>query len=315
MAVVSQMQVELAQIQFQNDLRLYTQQSDSRLAGTCHQGTHTGSIQASPVDYIAPMQVTRALPRGTHLGPQYADFQKRWVSPLPFELWTDVDQFDQLTTTEDPKASIAMAQAAAFNRMKDDVIIDAFFAAATIGPVGATTTETFNSGANFPASVVVADTVGVGSSTGMNIAKLLAAQEIFGLYDVDPDAMIHLGMTPKALTELMQQTQFTSTDFRNTATFDQMGRPKSFMNFIFHYSNRYGYDPTDSTERWLPAWVQDGMHIGVWADVSTTISHETDITGQPWRAYSKMSMGATRLQGGLVVRIEVQDTNGGPIIP
>jgi hypothetical protein len=122
-------------------------------------------------------------------------------------------------------------------------------------------------------------------------------------------------MTPKALRDLMSQTQFTSTEFRNAATFDTMGRPTSFMNFIFHYSNRYQYDPADTDERWLPAWVQDGMHVGIWADVQTIISQVNTKSGHPWRAYSMMSIGATRLQGGMVVKIGCLDASGGPVVP
>ena len=315
MAVVNAQAIELANIQFANELRQLVQQTDSRLSGTCHTGTHTGSIQAAPVEYIAPTQFVRAQPRGTDLPSNYADFQRRWVSPLPFEHVVDVDYFDQLLTADDPKGGIVASVAAAANRMKDDVIIQAFFSTATIGPVGATTTETFDSGANFPFSVSIADTVGVGAETGMNIEKLLNAQEIFGKYDVDPEAQIHLGMTPRALRDLMSQTQFTSTDFRNQATFDAMGRPRSFMNFTFHYSNRWAYNPADTDERWLPAWVQDGMHLGMWADVQTIISQVNTKSGHPWRAYSTMSIGATRLQGGLVVKIAVLDSTGGSVVP
>jgi hypothetical protein len=315
MAVVSQAQIELANIKFQNLLRLMLQQEQSVLGATALTGTHTGSKQAAPIEYMAPTQFTAALPRGSDLPSNYSNLQRRWVSPTPFEHVVDVDSFDELLYMDSPKSLIPANILAAANRKKDDVMIASFFADATIGGVGATTTEVFDSGADFPISVSIADTVGAGSSTGLNIEKMLNAQEILGLYDNPENAIIHMGMTPRSLRDLMGTVEFTSTEFRNSATYDAQGRPMSFMGFNFHYSNRWRYNPSDSTERWLPVWIQDGMHLGTWMEVETVISQVNTKTGYPWRAYSMMSLGASRLQAGQVVRIAVQDTNGGPITP
>ena len=315
MATTSSLEIETANIKFANNLLLMLQQEDSRLSGTCSTGTYTGSKTAAPVDYLAPTSFEVADTRGMDLDSRYAQFQQRWVSPTPFHHWVDVDSFDLLLTGIQPQGKIIQNILAAANRKKDDVIIQAFFAAATIGGVGVTTTETFNSGANFPVSVDVADTVGVGAETGLNVEKFLAAQEILGLYENMPETPMHIGMTPGGLRGLMSQTQFTSTDFRNQATFDATGRPRTFLNTTFHYSNRWAYTPADTDERWLPMWMQEGMHLGMWSDIETVISRVNTKAGYPWRAYSMMTLGATRLQAGQVVRIKVLDANGGPIVP
>ena len=315
MAVVNQAQLEIANINFANLMRLMLQQQDSRLQGTCQTGTHTGSKQAAPIEYLAPTQFTAAMPRGSDLPSKYSNLQRRWVSPTPFENWVDVDSFDELLYMDSPKSLIPANFQAAANRKKDDVIIQAFFADAKIGPVGAQTTEVFDSGADFPISVSIADTVGAGSATGLNIEKLLNAQEILGLYENAEGATLHLGMTPRSLRDLMGTVEFTSTDFRRNATYDELGRPTSFMGFQMHYSNRWAYNPADSDERWLPVWIQDGMHLGTWQEVETHIDPLPTKTGRPWRCYAMMTLGATRLQAGQVVRIAVLDTNGGPITP
>ncbi len=315
MAVVNQAQVEIANINFANMMRLMLQQTDSRLSGTCLRASHTGSKQAAPVEYLAPTQFTAALERGTDLPSKYSSLQRRWVSPLPFSNWMDVDSFDEVLYMDSPKSLIPANFQAAANRKIDDVIMAAFFADALIGPVGAQTTETFDSGSDFPVSVSIADTVGAGTETGLNIEKLLNAQEILGLYENPEGAVMHLGMTPRSLRDLMGTVEFTSTDFRRNATYDEVGRPRSFMGFQFHYSNRWPYNTADTDERWLPCWIQDGMHLGTWMEVETNIDPLPTKEGRPWRISARMVLGATRLQAGQVVRIAVKDTNGGPITP
>ncbi len=314
MAVVNPAQIEIANIQFANLMRLMLQQTDSRLSGTCQTGSHTGSKQAAPVEYLAPTQFTAAMARGSDLPSKYSSLQRRWVSPTPFENWVDVDSFDELLYMDSPKTLLPSSFQAAANRKKDDVIMQAFFADALIGPVGAQTTETFDSGADFPISVSVADTVGAGTETGLNLAKFNAAQKILGLYENPEEVEIHMGMTPQGLEDLMGLIEFTSTDF-GPARLDARGRPKNWRGVTFHYSNRWPYNPADTDERWLPMWIQDGMHLGTWQEVETHIDPLPTKTGRPWRLYAMMTLGATRLQAGQVVRIAVKDTTGGPITP
>jgi hypothetical protein len=83
---------------------------------------------------------------------------------------------------------------------------------------------------------------------------------------------------------------------------------------MFHYSEAWPFNPSDSDERWLPMWVQDGMHLGTWSDINIRVSERNDIVSIPWQIYGTMTMGATRLQGGQVVRIAVKDTTGGRVV-
>jgi len=53
----------------------------------------------------------------------------------------------------------------------------------------------------------------------------------------------------------------------------------------------------------VPVWAKSGMHLGVWGDIQTSISQRHDLQGEPWQAYVKMTMGATRLEEDKIVKI------------
>lgn len=315
MATVNPFEVELRTIEFRNTLLLMLQQEQSSLRGAVDVGTGHVGRTASPVQYIAPMVYKQAGARGALLDAEYAQYQRRWVSPADKELVVRVDSFDLLRSIIDPKSAITMNINAAGQRLFDDVIMGGFFSTALIGEDPANqTTETFNSGSNFPISVHVDETFGAGVATGVTVAKIIEGLRILSKYENNLDMQqVHLGMTSQGLADLMKSAEFTSTDFRAQATYDMRGRPTSFMGCQFHYSERWPYDPADSDERWLPMWTTDGMHLGIWMDISPNISQETLIVSQPWQLYSKVTLGATRLQAGKVVRIGCLDGTGGSV--
>ena len=314
MAVVTAFDVELATTEFSNAILLLLQQSDSRLRASVDTGFHIGKT-ASPVQYIAPMVFRQAGARGSTITPQYAQYQRRWVNPGDHVLPVLVDTFDLLRSTADPKSAITTTMAAAANRLFDDVIIGAFFGASTTGAdSSALTTETFNSGSNFPISVAIADTFGAGTEVGMTVKKIIEGKRILSKYENNLDQMeVHLGMTSQAEADLMGQIEVTNLDYTMRPKYDERGRITSFLGCTFHYSERWPYAAADSDERYLPMWVQDGMHLGLWMDVNTTISQRTDLEGLPWQAYSMLTLGATRLQAGKVIRISCLDSTGGSV--
>jgi hypothetical protein len=315
MATVNPYEIEEAQIGFSNTLQLFLQQQDSRLSASCNKGMHIGKT-ASPINYLAPTQFRQAGPRGSHLTGEFSQYQRRWVSPQDKDNTIWVDSFDLLRAAIDPKSMIAANIAAAANRIKDDVIIAAFFAVAKIGGDPSTQTdETFDTGADFPISVSIADTFGVGTEVGVTVDKMNEAKRILMKYENSDAATLHMGMTSQGLKDLMGEVLFTSTDFRAQATYDAMGRPTAFNGFNFHYSERFAYNPADSDERWLPVWVQDGMHLGLWSDVQTIISQRNDVVSHPWQAYSMLTIGASRMQPGQVIKMAVKDGSGGSITP
>lgn len=315
MAVVNPQQTELAQVRFSNLIEGLLQSGSANLRQFVRSNGGYRGRTAQPVNYIGPVRFGPAGDRGDRLKITYAQFQARYVNPTPHELTIQVDSFDDLVGLADVKSPIVMEVEKAVAVAFDDAIIPAFFGTATIGPENATTTETFNSGLNFPVSVTVADTVGAGVETGVSVAKILQGKFILSKYENNLDQMrVHMGMTAQGELDLLSSAEFVSTDYRATAVYDEVGRVKMFKGVEFHYSERWPYAASDSDERYLPMWTEDGMHLGIWDEATTNVTQETGLVSQPWQLYARLVMGATRLQAGKVVRISVLDTTGGPVL-
>lgn len=314
MAVVNPYEIETLTVQYTASLELLLQQMNSRLRGTVASKSGYVGKMASPVQYVGPVQFKTPGPRGSTVQPQTVGYQRRWVSPTDKSLPIHVDQFDELKTIVDPKSQLSAAVQAAANRFFDDLIIAAFFSTAQIGvDASSLTTETFDSGSDFPVSVSIAEDFGVGSETGLTPKKMQEARRILRKYENDMDMLTpNIGITSTQEDDLMGKVEVISTEFREKPALET-GKITSFLGYAFHYSERLAYDGSDTDQRLIPVWLREGMHLAVWKETSTTISQRTDLEGQPWQAYSMVSAGATRLQGGQVVKIRCLDTSGGSI--
>jgi hypothetical protein len=312
MATVTAFEIETATVQYTAALDLLLQQENSRLRGTVDSKSGYVGKQVSPIQYLSSVQFKQPGPRGSTLQPQSHQYQRRWLTPQDRDLTIHVDTFDELRTIVDPKAAISRAVMAAANRFFDDLIIGAFFGSALIG-VDATsqTTETFDSGSDFPVSVTISDTFKVGSSVGLTPKKMIEAQRILAKYENDLDAVTpNIAVGSQQNDDLMSRMEVISTEYRERPVLEN-GKIGSFLGFNFHRTERLGYN--GSNIRAVPVWLQSGVHLGTWKEMSTVISQRTDLVGHPWQAYSMVAAGASRLQGGQVVQIKCADTTGGPV--
>lgn len=313
MTATNAFEVELLTTQYTTTLQLLLQQMNTRLRGATMSGSHVGKM-ASPVQYIGPLQFKQAGGRGSPLQPQITQYQRRWVTPKDNDLTVQVDSFDELRSITDPRSGLTASVQAAANRLFDDLIIAAFFGTAQTGVDASNlTTETFDSGTDFPISVSVADTFGAGAETGMTAKKIIEGRRILRKYHNDLEAMtVHLAISSQQEADLLNQLEVISREYRAVPVMED-GRIRSFLGCQFHYSERLLFNSSDTDERYCPMWVEDGMYLGLWKDMQTIISQRNDLVGHPWQAYTMVSANATRLQGGKVVKISCLDASGADI--
>ena len=83
------------------------------------------------------------------------------------------------------------------------------------------------------------------------------------------------------------------------------GKITSFMGFRFVHCERLktGTDDQSGTSTGIPVFVKSAIHLGMWDDVSTSISKRNDLQGEPWQAYVTGMFGATRIEERKIVRI------------
>lgn len=280
--------------QFATNVQLLLQQEDSRLRGLVTSGQYIGE-QASPVDQIDSIEMQAVTGRFEAMPRVDADTARRWVTPLDFDLPQLIDSFDKLRLLTDPGSVYVKNAVSAAKRKMDDVIIDAFFAAAKTGKTGSGSTS-------FPAGQQVAVNQGASGNTGLTVAKLREARRILRAAEVDLDMdPITCVVSSKQEDNLLAEAQVISLDFNDRPVLVD-GRLKSFLGMNFVHSERL--DTDGSSYRRVPVFAKSGMHLGIWNDITTDISQRKDIRGLPFQAYVYMTIGATRLEEEKVVEIK-----------
>jgi hypothetical protein len=243
-----------------------------------------------------------------------AAVDRRWVVPSDFDLPQLIDTFDKLRLLTDPESSYVQNAVFAAGRQIDTLIILAFLADAKTGEQGATTTAFGNavSGAN---QVVVSTG---GANTKLNVAKLLLAKQILRQNHVDFDSGdIYVALTAYDEASLLNEIQIVSSEFNGSEKpVMHEGKVQRFLGINFVYCEQVetiagkglGKVPTGGTANTnlaeIPCWAKSGMHLGIWNDISTSISRRHDLTGEPWQSYVYCTFGATRIEENKVLNLE-----------
>jgi hypothetical protein len=205
--------------------------------------------------------------------------------------WADlIDQEDKVKMLITPQSEYAMAGANAMGRAMDDAIIAAASGSAAGGVAGATAIA-------LPASQKIA----VGT-TGLTLDKLLSAKEIIDSSDVDPDEARYLICSAKQVTDLLNTTQVTSSDY-NTVRALASGNIDTFLGFKFIRSERLA---KVSTTRSCLAYTESALGLAVGKDITTRIS-ERDDKNYATQVFLSMIIGATRIEDEKVVEIGAKE--------
>lgn len=237
------------------------------------------------------------------------EHQRRWVMPRNWKWATLVDRIHSLETIVDPTKQYVQAGAAAMGRTQDDAILAGLFGPNFVGANIAQNNVTPNLMAYNNGSQVIAADVGASSATGMNVDKILAAQEKLLSSDVDMSKeACWMLLTARQGTELKQDIRFTSRDFVGSTVLDQNGLPASFAGFNFIITERIpggskfnsrditGVTGYETGETYLlPFFTTRGMLLGTWEDLYAQISQRSD-KNYAWQAYLEGTWGATRLE-------------------
>lgn len=280
--------------QFATNIEMLLQQEDSRLSKGVTMGQYQGE-QASPVDQVGAIEMQEVTTRFAPMGRVDADVDRRWIVPKDFDLPQLIDSFDKLKTIIDPSSIYVRNAHAAANRKKDSLIIDAFFGAAKTGKSGSTSTS-------FPAGQQIAVNFGASGNVGATVPKLREAKRLLMAADVDLERdELYAAVTAEQHDDLLAEAQIISTDFNDRPVLVD-GKVVRFLGINFIHTELLGVD--GSSYRRMPVWAKSGMHLGIWMDIQTSASIRNDLQGEPFQAYVKMSMNATRLEEEKVVEIK-----------
>ncbi len=287
---------------FSTNLMLKLQQDTSKLRGRVMEGQHYGK-QASPVDYIGPVQAKAPQGRYAPLQPQNPDFTRRWITPVDKDVGpTMIDSFDKLKLAMDPTSQYSTAHAAAVAREYDDRVIACAFATATIGDSTGTGTTTENFDTNFS----VASTFGSAAASGLTVAKMIEVKRGMRKAQVPVDDEPLTWITnSQGESDLLNQVQVVSTEFNDRPVLVE-GKVSRFLGWDIIYSERLA---SASNVRSNIATAKSGAYLGIWKDMENSVTRRTDLSSHPYQIYTMMSSGATRLEPGRLWRALCADTS------
>jgi len=212
---------------------------------------------------------------------------RRMVTMSDYEYADLIDDQDKVRLLVDPTSTYSRAAAAAMGRAMDDVIIAAALGNASTGKDGSTTTA-------LPSSQKIAH-----GSAGLTIAKLVEAKEILDSGNVDPSIARNILVSPKQVSDLLNNTTVTSSDY-NTVKALAMGEINTFVGFNFIVSNRLGTD--SNSDRQVIAFASDGIKCAIGKEPAARIDERAD-KSYATQVYYCQSVGATRMEESKVVEI------------
>jgi hypothetical protein len=282
--------------QYTTNVQLLSQQKGSRLRNSVSTGMYTGK-QGVPVDQFAATVANKRTTRYPALTPADTQADRRWVFPSDYD-WNDlIDNIDKLRLLIDPQSHYVANGNAAMARAMDDEIILAFFGTAKTGVDGGTSTT-------FPSSQQVSASEGASSATGMNVEKLKAGIQILLANEAwDPSSGERLScvISAKENRGLMDEVQIINSDYNGERAVVNDGFVMSWGKIDFIHSERLPVN--GSSQRRCPLYTKDGMHLGMWQDLSADVSQRKDLAGLPWQVYLFGTFGGTRIEEKKVVEI------------
>jgi len=274
--------------QFGSNVEMLVQQKGSKLRSAVR--VETGIVgEDAFFEQLAETAAVKKTTRNSDTPLVKSDHRRRRVSMFDFE-WADlVDKQDKLKLIIDPENAYAINAAWALGRAMDDEVIAAFNASAATGKTGSTAVA-------LPAGQQV-----LPAATGLTIDKLRQVKEILDSADVDPDEPRFIVVSPAQMTDLLETTEVTSSDF-NTVRALVSGMLDTFLGFKFILSNRLPANTT-ADGRLCFAWAMNGMLLAIAQDMQTRVEERADKSFAN-QVYLSMGIGTTRMQEEKVVAID-----------
>src|SRR3990167_1484814 len=283
--------------QFSSNVGLLLQQKGSKLRGAVSTGTHVGK-QASPIDQIGAITAKTVTGRFNPKTRTDAQMDRRWVVPLDKEVNQLIDSYDKLRLLTDPSSKYVENAMFAIGRAMDEEIITRLHGTNLTGETGATSTT-------FPTANAVGVNQGAASATNLTFAKLREAKRLLMSFNNDVFSdQIFMAVNATCYDTLLSEIQITSRDF-NPEPVLKDGKLTQVLgiNIIHTELLVTGTDDQAGTSTSVPLWLKSGVHLGLWADIKTSISTRYDLESEPYQAMASATFGATRLEENKVIRI------------
>jgi hypothetical protein len=295
--------VNLWKTAYADMIRIKSQQEDSRLQGSVEPETIRGKELV--FDCYKPVVLTQR-ERGQAYGfdpavsvgnKEYAETEteRRQVTAEFFEYAELFDPRDEsaLERSLRPDGSYARNVVAAFNRKKDEVILEAFDATVTRygGGVGNFAPSAAMTAAGTTAGTLTVDDL-IAASVALRTNASIAGPPTVG--GPEGGTGYHIALHPQAIGDLLSSQEVTSADY-NTVRALMTGDINTFMGFTFH-------EVPTMTATVAYCYHSSGMIFGMNQDMVVRFD-EIPERGYSLQAFHSMGLAAMRTDEGLVYKI------------
>lgn len=273
--------------QYTTNFELLLQEKMPILLPAVRQESYSGAKSAQVIKQFGQVEMQEKTTRNADTVFSEIEHKQRWIFPTDFTLTLPVDKEDELKMLNSPRSAYVEASRAAYARKVNAVIRDAALGSAKTGTNGGTTTPFDSSNQQIAAG-----------SAGLTISKLRTAAQKFAENEI-MDEPLHIVISPKQRTDLLETTEVTSSDY-NTVKALVQGEIDTFLGFQFHVYNNLTVD--GSSNRRCFAFAESGIVFGQWNGFSTRIDERAD-KEYLWQVFNSATIGATRTQEEKVVEI------------
>ncbi len=287
--------------QYCGNVQALVQQKGSKLRSLV--GVETVRGKHAYIDQIGQVAAVKKTTRHADT-PQMDTPHKRRRLTLETYNWADlIDNDDKVRMLIDPVSDYANAAAWAMGRAMDQAIVEAALGTAYSGETGATAVT-------LPATQIIdAD-----CETKFTFDKLRQIKRLFDANDVPAEGR-YVVLSAYQLDDLLSETKVTSADYASAKALVR-GELDNFMGFKFVQLNAKKSDGSlilpevvaseKKIGRSCLAFHCDGVKLGIGQDIVGKIT-ERDDKCFATQVYYEMSIGATRMQEELVVRVNCKE--------
>lgn len=275
--------------QYEAAFRLLVQQEASKFSDKVW--VYPMSSNKAYVNFVGSLNVVKRTGRNAPTVFQDAAHTKRRIIAETWDVPAIlIDEPDQIRMIADPASIYARAQRAAIRRKYDNLIM-----AAAIGNAYSADEDDTETAVPLPATQKILET----GTVGLTLQKITQALEIFHTNDVDPDVEKWMALSPKGLTDLLNEPELTIAE-QNALRMVNEGKVERVRGFNMVLSNQLAIA---GNIRSNVAWVQEGICLGVIYDIKARAEENMNYnySTQVWASFDAQ---ATRMQEKLVVEIQ-----------
>jgi len=289
---------------------LYTraQQKESKFASKIRRETVANAEEAF-FDTVGPDEDPTE--DTTHKGntpDSEGNYGRRKVKPTKWHMGRVLDDKALARTLADLNGSTTQSFSMSFGRKKDSIIIDAMLGAAYVGKDGTSSVDFIDesisidgdTGGNVTTLGTGADASG--TNVGLELAKMYRMMQVFNDANVDENIPKYWACRPSDIKYLMGLEGITSIDF-NVIRAAHEGKLSYYSGFNIFWSTLVPV--SDSTVNGGTTcyrnlvWAEDGVILAYIGDLTTKMAPDTTKCFNT-RIYSKMDLGAVRMEGAKV---------------